>query len=144
MVKVLFDTSTLVAALVVNHPQHESCFPYLQQAKNQEIQGFIATHTLAELYAVLTRLPLKPPISPTIAQHLIDENFKTFQILPLITHDYYKVIEMMVVKNIVGGGIYDALIAQVVFKEDIDQILTLNPNHFIRLGEEIAAKIKTI
>jgi hypothetical protein len=61
-----------------------------------------------------------------------------------MAHDYYKVIEMMVVKNIIGGGIYDALIAQVVFKEDIDQILTLNPNHFIRLGEEIAAKVKKI
>ncbi|MGB3511771.1 MAG: hypothetical protein WBA93_21555 [Microcoleaceae cyanobacterium] len=43
----------------------------------------------------------------------------------------------MVTLNLIGGWIYDALITQVVFKAEVYRLLTLNPNYFIRLGEEI-------
>ncbi|WP_318729768.1 PIN domain-containing protein [Roseofilum sp. Guam] len=74
MVKVLFDTSILVSAFVVSHPHHQSCADWLDQAKVGEIDGFVATHTLAETYSVLTRLPLRPRISAHLAQQLITEN----------------------------------------------------------------------
>jgi hypothetical protein len=45
---------------------------------------------------------------------------------------------MMVNLNLTGGGIYDALIAQAAIKADAAILLTLNPKHFIRLGEPIA------
>ncbi|MDY7006477.1 MAG: hypothetical protein SWX82_21790 [Cyanobacteriota bacterium] len=48
----------------------------------------------------------------------------------------------MVTLNLTGGGIYDTLITQVVFKAEVDWLLTLNPNHFIRLGEEIAKLVE--
>lgn len=44
----------------------------------------------------------------------------------------------MVNLNLTGGSIYDALIAQVALKAGASILLTLNPNHFIRLEEEIA------
>lgn len=62
--KVLFDTSVLVAALIVDHPKHSESLPWLLRIKAEEIQGFISTHSLAELYAVLTRLPLPQMIAP--------------------------------------------------------------------------------
>jgi predicted nucleic acid-binding protein len=74
-VKVLFDTSVLVAAMVVNHPRHAVCLPWLEAVKAQHHAGAIATHTLAEVYAVLTRLPLSPRISADLAQRLIVENW---------------------------------------------------------------------
>ncbi len=52
----MFDTSVLVAAFEVSHPRHTVCLPWLQQAQIQQIQGFIAPHTLADVYSVLTRL----------------------------------------------------------------------------------------
>lgn len=61
--KCLFDTSALIAALLTGHTHHSACLPFLLQAQSQEIQGLIATHTLAELYSVLTRIP-KTKISP--------------------------------------------------------------------------------
>jgi predicted nucleic acid-binding protein len=64
LVKVLFDTSVLIAALVVSHPQHAACFPRLKAAQSKQIQGFISTHTLAEAYSVLTRLPFSPASLP--------------------------------------------------------------------------------
>jgi PIN domain len=65
-VKVLFDTSTLVPAIVVRHPQHAVCWQWLENARTDQIQGVVSTHTLAELYSVLTRLPGRPTISPAI------------------------------------------------------------------------------
>lgn len=136
--KALFDTSVLVAAFVTNHPKHEICLPWVSQVKTGRMQGFIATHTLAETYAVLTRLPIRPRISPQLAQRLMQENLAQFQVIPLAFEDYQTVIAQMVKQNLAGGSIYDALIAQVAIKAKVDRLLTLNPDHFTRLGEEIA------
>lgn len=138
MTKTLFDTSVLVSAFVVSHPTHQSCISWLHQVKAEQLQGIIATHTLAETYSVLTRLPVSPRISPRLARQLLDENLKEFEVISLEAEDYYRVIDKMVTLNLAGGAIYDALIAQVAIKAKVSQLLTLNPNHFTRLGDEIA------
>ena len=140
--KVLFDTSVLVAAFVVSHPRHSVCLPWLQQVQENKIDGYLSTHTFAELYSVLTRLPIKPSISPAIAQRLIDENLASFTAIPLTADDYHKAISTMVSLNLSGGGIYDTIIAQAAIKAEADTILTLNPNHFTSLGEDISENVK--
>lgn len=138
MVKVFFDTSVLVAALVVNHPQHSLCFPRLKGAKLKQVEGFISTHTLAETYSVITRLPVKPPISPPQAQNIITDISQYLNMVPLVSDEYLAAIAQMATLNLPGGGIFDAIIAQAALKADVDILLTLNPNHFTRLGEAIA------
>ena len=140
--RTLFDTSVIVAAFEVSHPRHTVCLPWLQQAQTEQIQGFIATHTLAEVYSVLTRLPVRPRISPELAQRLITENLGRFEVIPLTTEDYQMVVAQMVNLNLTGGGIYDALIAQAAVKAEVNILLTLNPNHFNRLGEDIARLVQ--
>lgn len=140
--RILFDTSVLVAATVVNHPRHPECISWLERAKIEEIQGIIATHTPAEMYSVLTRLPVKPRISPELAQRLIIDNLEQFEVISLTFDDYQAVITRMVNLNFTGGSIYDALIAQAALKARADLILTLNPDHFTRLGEEIANVVR--
>jgi predicted nucleic acid-binding protein len=112
--------------------------PWLQQVQTQAIQGIICTRTLAELYRVLTSLPIKPRLSPRITKQLIDTNLRHFEIIPLTTEDYQQVVEQMVNLNIMGGVIYDALIAQIAIKHNIDQIVTLNAKDFTRLSNQIA------
>lgn len=140
--RTLFDTSVLVAAFEVSHPRHTVCLPWLQQSQTEQIQGLIATHTLAEVYAVLTRLPVRPRIFPELAQRLITENLERFEVIPLTTEDYQSVLAQMVNLNLTGGGIYDALIAQAAVKAEVNTLLTLNPNHFTRLGEDIARLVQ--
>ena len=140
--KVLFDTSVLVATFEVSHPRHGVCLPWLQRVQVSEIDGYLSTHTFAELYSVLTRLPVRPPISPTIAQRLIDENLNLFVAIPLTADDYQQVIACMVGLNLLGGGIFDALIAQAALKAGVDILLTLNPNHFTRLGQDLAKRVQ--
>ncbi len=140
--RTLFDTSVLVAAFEVSHPRHTVCLRWLQQAQTEQIHGLIATHTLAELYSVLTRLPVRPRISPELAQRLISENLERFEVIPLTTEDYQMVLAQMVNLNLTGGGIYDALIAQAAVKAEVNTLLTLNPNHFTRLGEDMARLVQ--
>ncbi len=138
--KALFDTSVLVAAILTGHPAYRACLPYLKQAQSGQITGMVATHTLAEVYAVLTRIP-QARISPSLAQTLIADNLQAFQKVPLAEADYQAAISLMVANNLPGGGIYDALIAQVATKTQADALLTLNPDHFTRLGADIANKV---
>lgn len=70
--KLLLDTSVLVAGLMESHPRHEWCFSWLVQLHRGDIEGVVSSHLLLELYAVLTRLPIRPPLSPEQAQQLIE------------------------------------------------------------------------
>ena len=54
--KALFDTSVLVAASVETHPMHARAWPWLKRAHGGEVGFYVAAHSLAECYAVLTVL----------------------------------------------------------------------------------------
>lgn len=136
--KILFDTSVLVSAIVTSHPQHSACFSKLEAAESKQIQGFISTHSLAETYSVITRLPIQPRINPQEAQSIIVDISQYLQAVPLLVNEYQAAIAQMVSLNLPGGGIFDALIAQAALKAEVDVLLTLNPNHFSRLGTVIA------
>lgn len=142
MVRVLFDSSVLIPAMVTSHPRHETCCTWLNQAETGAIQGIASTHSLAEVYSVLTRLPLKPRISPKLAQRQINENLQGFELVSLAVEDYQTAIDRMVRCNLPGGGIFDALIAQAALNAVVDTILTLNPGDFTRLGEPIAPLVQ--
>ncbi|GGA48672.1 hypothetical protein CYANOKiyG1_67750 [Okeania sp. KiyG1] len=64
----------MVAELWTNHPKHSACLSRLKKVKSGNFQGIICTHTLAELYSVLTRVPIKPGVYPQLAQQFIGEN----------------------------------------------------------------------
>ena len=74
--KVFFDTSVLVAALVKLHPMHSQAINWLKRAKSHDLDMIVSSHTLAELYAVLTTLPVSPKVTPEIAWRLISENIE--------------------------------------------------------------------
>lgn len=98
--------------------------------------------TLAESYAVLTRLPLRPRIQPLLAKRLILEVSEYVTTVPLTAGDYRSVVALMAELGLPGGGIYDALIAQTALQSQSDVLLTLNPNDFTRLGEPIASLVQ--
>jgi len=63
------------------------------------------SHSLAETYAVLTALSVKPRISPLLAQRLIDNNLQTIaRIVPLTVADYSRTIQTMTELGLSGGG----------------------------------------
>lgn len=143
MVRILFDTNIIVAALIEDHEMHDRCKPWFDQVHiHQTIEGWISTHSLAETYSILTRLPLANRITPAIADRLLTENLPRFARVSLTAEDYQAVIQKLVQLNISGGAIYDALIAQAALKANVDSLLTFNVKHFVRLGTEIAQLVR--
>ena len=135
---VLFDTSVIVAASLPQHQHHSPCFIQIQAAKLAQIKGYLSTHSLAELYSVLTRMPSQPRICARDAKHLIESHLQYLETVVLDQGDYQAAIAQMTALNLPGGGIFDALIAQAALKSSAERLLTLNPKHFTRLGTELA------
>lgn len=132
--KILFDTSVLVAAVVEPHPMHRRALPWLQRAKAEEFDFVVASHTLAELYAVLTTLPVKPRISPAVAWRLVHGNVETSaKIVSLSPSDYRSTVKHMAELGLSGGMVHDALIARAAQKSGVERLLTFNADDFTRV-----------
>ncbi len=132
--RVLFDTSVFVAALVKPHPAHVRAFPWLRKAKSGQISMIVSAHTLAEVYAVLTTLPVSPRITPDIAWRLIQEDILDIAELSVLSGaDYKTVIRRLKDEGFTGGIIYDALICHAAAKAGASTLLTLNSADFRRL-----------
>lgn len=135
--KVLFDTSALIAGVVEAHPMHERALPWLKRCKGGEMEFIVATHTLAELYAVLTTLPVTPKISPGTAARLVREDVEQpAKVISLSTSDYSVVLRRLSEFGLSGGVVYDALIARAAQKAKVDRLLTANPEDFKRVWPE--------
>jgi len=140
--KILLDTSVLVAALVEPHPQHDRALPWLRKAKDEELELAVSSHTLAELYAVLSTLPVSPRITPGLALRLIRESVEpAASVISLSSSDYLTTIKRMSELGISGGAIYDALIVRAAQKAEADRVLTFNVSDFKRIWPEGAAHI---
>ena len=139
--KILFDTSLIIAALVESHPMHVRAFPWLKKAKAKDFELVVASHTIAETYAVLSTLPIKPRISPSVAWRLINENIVSVsKIVSLTPAEYSFTIKQISELGLAGGITYDALIAKVAQKSKVERMLTLNLERFTRVwpnGEKI-------
>src|SRR5260370_1331831 len=92
--KVFCDTNVLIAAFLSHHPHHEAARPVVEHIKAKLNEGMLAAHSLAESYAVLTRLPGSDQISPAVAWQLIHENVvKNFTLVALTHKDYSNALE---------------------------------------------------
>jgi predicted nucleic acid-binding protein len=133
-VRVLADTSVLVAAMVEAHPDHDRAFPWLRDAKTGRHDLYVATHSLAEAYAVLTALPVQPRITPAIARRLLRENVESVATLvELRSGDYRRVLDEVSSLGLSGGVLYDALAAHAARKARVEKLLTFNVADFRRV-----------
>ena len=141
--RLLLDASVLVAALVDTHPAHSRVFAWLSRARSGGAELIVASHTLAELYAVLTAYPVWPRIAPATAQRLISDSVLAMvEVVPLSTADYQRVIGDLGGLGVTGGAIYDALIARAASKGGAEMLVTLNADDFRRVAPEMAELIR--
>jgi predicted nucleic acid-binding protein len=135
--RVLFDSSVLVAAMVDAHPDHERARPWLERARAGRLEYLVAAHSLAEVYAVLSGLPTSPRISPGLAALLVEENVrKPATVVALGAADYGAVLVKLSGLGLAGGVVYDGLIARAAQKAKVDRLLTLNRGDFVRVWPE--------
>ena len=140
--KILFDSSVLIAAFVESHPKHKSALLFLTKAKNGEFELIVSAHTILEIYSVLTSAPFKPKISPDIAKKLIENNIKRIAKISYISdRDCFKIIDKMCDADLKGGIVYDAIIVECALKSKVNEIITLNPKDFSRLSANNSLRI---
>jgi predicted nucleic acid-binding protein len=140
-VKFFFDTSVLVAAVLVQHVHHDpSLAVYLAADKSH---ACCAAHSLAEVYATLTRLPGRQRMSCEQALLFLDDITDRFTTVALNGQEYCSAIADAAAEGVVGGTVYDALLARCAVKAKASTIYTWNVDHFRRLGPDIAQRVCT-
>lgn len=133
--KVCFDTSTLVAALLQQHPHHRLAFPRLQAVQAGSVEGHLTSHGLAELFATLTALPLKPRLLPADVERLIQHSILAHcAVIPLSAEHYREAMRLTVKHNLASGAIYDALHLIGARQAGCTTLFTLNLRHFRALA----------
>lgn len=143
--KILFDSSVLIAAFVESHPKHKPALSFLLKAKNKEFELLVSSHTILEIYSVLTSAPFKPKITPEIGKNLIENNIKNIaKIIYLTDKDYFRIIKKMSSSNFSGGIVYDALIVECALKARADEIITSNVKDFLKLTVDTQLKVNTV
>jgi predicted nucleic acid-binding protein len=135
--KVFCDTNVLVAAFLRSHPHHNTARPVVERVKAGQDQGLVAAHSLAEAYAVLTRLPGGERVAPAMAWQLISENVvKNFTIVTLTSKEYAETLEKAAADGVEGGRTYDALLLAAAVKSGAERISTTNARHFQGLADD--------
>jgi len=142
-VKAYFDTSVLIAAVVGSHPAHIQASRALKAAHEKQFQAFASTHGLAEMYAVLTRLPLRPAIYPAEAWQLITRNvLLSFEVIALGAEDYRSALKLSADRGWMGGKIYDVLHIVAAQKSECEHLYTYNLRHFQELAGNWADRLR--
>lgn len=138
--KAFFDTSVLVAAFRGDHVHHERSLRLFAASTTKD--AACSLHTLAELFAVLTALPVKPPISPEHAMLFVDEIRARITPVSLDSQDYYQTLRAAADRGLSGGRIYDALLLRCARKCNAQAIYTWNVRHFEAIAPDLAGRLR--
>lgn len=132
--KILFDTSVLVAALLPSHQFHAPAFSWLDRAQSGAFEFVVSAHTLAELYATLTGTRLKPQLLPATVLQMIEDNVLAHATVRALSEsEYHSLITDLSNEKLIGGVTYDAVIARVAELAGADLLVTLNLSDFQRV-----------
>ena len=125
---IFFDTTVLVAASEQSHPRYAQARPALLRVATGQDKGFIGLHSIAEVFAVLTRLPVRPRIHPIEAARLVTENIlPRFEVVSLGKEEYLVALQEMASGGWLGAKIYDALLLRCAAKCPVERIYTFHP-----------------
>ncbi len=139
--KWFFDTSVLYAVLLDDHPHHQASLAVYLRA--DPAQGGCAAHSLAELYATLTRMPGPDRLGADQVLLALDGIRERLTVVALDPDEYRAAIGDAAAEEILGGTVYDALIARCALKSKATVIYTWNLKHFRRVGPEVAKRART-
>lgn len=133
---VFFDTTVLVAASEQSHPHYRQARPALLRVTAGQDRGFIGQHSIAEVFAALTRLPVRPRIHPVEAARIVTENILPhFEVVSLGKEDYLEAINTMASGGWSGAKVYDALLLRCAARCAVERIYTFNLGDFRQLAE---------
>src|SRR5438045_8502240 len=109
--KGFFDTSVLISVFYGDHVHHQTSLELFIQFDPST--GCCGAHSLAEVYSTLTRMPGKHRISGEQAMLFIGSIRERLSLVALNGDQYADALVASAALGIVGGSIYDAMLAQI-------------------------------
>ena len=138
MTRYLCDTSGLIAAVSSWHEHHERTRSEIERRERSDEQVVVAGHSLAETYSVLTRLPAPHRLRADDAIALIEGNWRETPIVHLTGSEMWGALREAQRRELIGGQMYDALIALAALKARASTIVTWNVRNFAPFAPSIA------
>src|SRR5271169_2769501 len=137
--KEFFDTSVMVAAFWHGHAHH---MPSLKRfAAAQKKHSACGIHSLAEVFSVMTTLPVKPMIPPEQALLFVQEVRDRLTLVSLSAEEYFAAIQNSASRGFTGGRIYDSLLLACAAKCRAEAVYTWNLKHYQSLAPDLALRI---
>ena len=139
--KGFFDTSVLVPVFYGDHSHHRASLELFVQF--HKANGSCGAHSLAEVYSTLTRMPGKHRISADQAMLFIGSIRERLSVVSLDGDEYANALGASAALGIVGGTVYDAILAHCALKAKAETIYTWNARHYGQCGPEIGQRLRT-
>lgn len=139
--RIFLDTSVLVPVFLLDHPHHQHSIRLFTRCQNNKAS--CAAHSLAEVYATLTRIPKPHTATPEQALACLEAISERFQVISLDGAEYLAAIRGAAANQIAGGTTYDVLIAACALRSGADRIYTWNNRHFNRFGPDIVQRLSS-
>jgi predicted nucleic acid-binding protein len=139
--KGFLDTSVLVPVFYGDHVHHQASLKLFIQFHGST--GCCGAHSLAEVFSTLTRMPGKHRISGEQAMLFIGNIRERLLVIALDGDEYADALEASAALGIVGGGIYDAMLAHCAMKAQAETIYSWNGRHYGQCGPEVTRRLRT-
>ena len=139
--KYFFDTSVLIPVFLSDHVHHDRSFAAFAAADRRS--ACCAAHSLAEVYATLTRLPGKHRLSGEQTVLFLEAIEERLTIVSLESDEYFRAIRGAAGEGIVGGALYDYLLAACAVKAGAEVLYTWNLRDFRHLGADVVKRLRT-
>ena len=134
--KIVFDTSILVAAIVEAHPHHARARVWLEAVVNGIHEGMMSWHAVAEAWSVLTRLPQPLTLSGEQSRLALAKLHPAFARIDMDGAIYEPALLRSCTAGVSSGAVFDAIHLVVAEKVEADLLLTFNVKDFRRLAVE--------
>lgn len=139
--KGFLDTSVLVPVFYGDHVHHKASLDLFIQFN--KATGCCGAHSLAEVYSTLTRMPGKHRICGEQVMLFVGSIRERLSIIALSGDEYADALQASASLGIVGGGVYDAMLAHCAIKAQAGAIYSWNGRHYARCGPEVTARLRT-
>lgn len=138
--KAFLDTSVLVPVFYGDHVHHEASLAlFLKYSRTQVCCG---AHSLAEVYSTLTRMPPPHRLGGEQAMLFLGDIQSRLSLVALEGGEYFEAMREFAGMGVVGGAVYDGLLARCALKARAETIYTWNVRHYRLFGAEVQKKLR--
>ncbi len=144
MIRVLPDTSVLFPALWKEHENHEVAVRWLDAARRQVCNCVVSSHSVVELFSVMTRHPATRHIASHDVWQVIESTLlPDVTLVPLTSEQLIAKLRWCSANGLGGGILYDAIVAAAAEVAQVDLLITYNPKHFLRVWPTAVDRIQS-